>query len=63
MQCKNCKKELPADDWIFVRPDAPGKRTETIAAIIAGSEAVYCSQECMVKKEDANFRRQAGRHD
>ena len=60
MQCKNCKKEIPADDWIIVRPGGYGRTNETIAAIIAGSEAVYCSEECMLKKETADFQRQAG---
>ncbi len=63
MQCKNCRKELPADDWIIVRPDRFGRSHETIASIIAGSEAVYCSKECMLKREAADFQRQAGRHD
>jgi hypothetical protein len=61
MQCQNCKKELPADDWVFVRVGGPiGKYTEKLASIIHTSEAVYCSEECMRKKEAADHQKRRG---
>ena len=55
MQCENCKKELPADDWVFVRLGGPhGAYVDTIASIIRGSKAVFCSEACMRRKEHAD---------
>ena len=61
MQCQNCNKEVPVEDWVFTRAGGPsGRYFETIAAIAHGSEAVFCSEKCMRKKQAADHQKKTG---
>jgi hypothetical protein len=59
LQCENCKKELPADDWVFVRGSGPtARRVDKLASILKQYQAVFCSDKCMYENQALDYDKQ-----
>ena len=60
MQCENCKRELPADDWVLVRGGPSVTVYDKLALIVKQYEAVFCSEECMRKRQAIDHEKKRG---